>query len=145
MSLTRTYKYVNGIIEGRDFRLLEEISCDALEEEKNPQDVPIIKLTELIKKLKYHISDKKLWDIIDHAKTAEEFMFLMNPETQQIFNIRTQGKLRTTQNIVIDDEGYYFFLEMFICKRSKNELLEMFEPCKGMNITVEIHGKERKF
>ena len=146
MSLVRTYKFNNGNVEGYKFRLIDipEDLYD-LTEEKDKEDLPVVKLSDLIKHIDFTISHKELWAKIERENKASEWMFLLDPKTNQGYHINTAGKLRAIENVVLDDEGVWFFLEELQCEKSEKILLEEAETCRGMGVSFKIHGKEYTF
>ena len=146
MSLVRTYKFKGDNVEGYKFRMIDipEDLYD-LTDEKNKEDLPVVKLIDLIKHIDYTISHKELWDMIEKEEQSSEWMFLLDSETNRGFHINTTGKLREVKNIVLDDEGVWFFLEELRCEKSKNILLKAMQMREDIGIQVTIHGQEYTF
>ena len=146
MSLVRTYKFKGDNVEGYKFRMIDipEDLYD-LTDEKDKEDLPVVKLVDLIKHIDYKISSKELWDMIEKEEKPSEWMFLLDSKTNRGYHINTTGKLRDIKNVILDDEGVYFFLENLRCEKSKEILLEEAETCRGMGVSFEIHGKEYIF
>jgi len=146
MSLVRTYKFKDKELEGYNFRLID-ISKDLfdLTEGENKEDLPVVRLVDLIKHIDYTISHEELWNMIEKEEKSSEWMFLLDSKTNQGYHINTTGKLRDVENIALDDEGVYFFLENLRCEKSKEILLEEAETCRGMGVSFEIHGKSYTF
>jgi len=147
MSLVRRYTYVDRILSKGVLRVvsIEENCVDALIDEQYLDDIPVIRLVDLIKYLDYTISEKEIWNLIANEENASEYMFLLDPATNQAYHINTSGNLREVANIVLDDEGYYVFLEKLVCEKSAATSIGLFSECKGMGISVKIHGKDHAF
>ena len=145
MSLVRGYKFKEGKVENYKFQVIDlpDNLFDLTED--NTGTVPVIKLVDLINHLDYKISDKDIWSMIDNEEKAPEYIFLLDQKTNQAYHITISGKLRNIENIVLDDEGVYFFLENLRCEKSKAMLLEEASVCTGMGVNIDIHGKDYAF